>query len=68
MPSEETLRQEAEMAARFERSDAIQKDMGIRLDVSKKRINKGRQGSSAQRGEHRQQMKSAGRYMVRKRG
>ena len=66
MPDEETLRREAEMAAIFERSDALQKEMGIRLDLVPQRIHKGRQGSQAKRADHKNSMKVAGSYMVNK--
>ena len=66
MPSEEVLKQEEEMAARFERSDAIQREMGIRLDRRPMRINKGRQGSQAARADYRNEMRVAGRYMVKR--
>ena len=66
MPSEETLRREAEMAAIFERSDDRQRQMGVRLDRAKQRINKGRQGTSAQRAEYGHEMRVAGKFMVRR--
>jgi hypothetical protein len=66
MPSEETLQKEAEVADSFTRDDAKQKDMGVRLDRSRSRCNKGRMQSMVARAADDMDMKSRGRYMVKK--